>query len=657
MNKFRLLSLFTLLVLLLTACPAPGTTVGKVTGLTTTAQAGSILVEWDYPTANNADIEGFQVWRNPDKDGNAKFGLIKTVSDVTQRNHTDEPLTDIAKKYYYGVAIIAKDGALGDRVDQPTTGPGTSPNPDTGGNTAPVAVADSYSVVAGDTLTVTAANGVLKNDTDADSDPLKAVKGTDPTKGTLTLNANGNGGFTYVADASASGSDSFTYTANDGEDGSNTATVTITIGSSGDPAPDGTYKTLAGVKLEAGTTATGTAVKAAGLTVGGSAAITTEPTNGTVDLNTDGTFTYTPDAGATDDSFTYTVGADTGTVSITIEAANIVNAATLTAADGAPAGSIIVLASGTYTCISICITMEKDQTLVGEGSEVAIGDITLSTGTGTKPVLDDADTAAIVLVTSDTPATPPASTESPIDGGNLTVTGISITNAGFRGITGMDRLTGTITVSDVDIDMSPAAEGAFHIRETYNATTNPHRDPPTGGDHDLIIDDLVITGADNLEGGFRANDFKTLTLTNSSVAMKSGRGVFIESEFNSTATLEGVTVTVAGTATNSQAFRFLKNNVYENGADTTDMNLIIKNTTATLSGASASETTNTAYDFTVLVGQTVGGVVTVADDAGKIMIDSAASTLNSTNVIGGAGSANKVSKTPDAVKVTGEIGF
>ena len=67
---------------------------------------------------------------------------------------------------------------------------------------------------------------MLTNDTDADGNPLTAVRVTGPAHGTLTLNPNGS--FTYTPTSSFVGSDSFTYTANDGTTNGNTATVTIT---------------------------------------------------------------------------------------------------------------------------------------------------------------------------------------------------------------------------------------------------------------------------------------------------------------------------------------------------------------------------------------------------------------------------------------------
>jgi VCBS repeat-containing protein len=93
-------------------------------------------------------------------------------------------------------------------------------------NDAPVAVDDGYNATEDTTLSI-AAPGFLANDTDIDSATLTAVKVTDPTHGTLTL--NGDGSFSYTPNADWYGSDSFTYKANDGALDSNIATVTVTV--------------------------------------------------------------------------------------------------------------------------------------------------------------------------------------------------------------------------------------------------------------------------------------------------------------------------------------------------------------------------------------------------------------------------------------------
>jgi subtilisin family serine protease len=94
-------------------------------------------------------------------------------------------------------------------------------------NHAPVAQADSYDGTAGVVMNVTAAMGVLKNDSDPDGNPLTAVLAAGPANGTLSLAADGS--FTYTPRSGFWGTDSFTYRASDGKLASATTTVTLNI--------------------------------------------------------------------------------------------------------------------------------------------------------------------------------------------------------------------------------------------------------------------------------------------------------------------------------------------------------------------------------------------------------------------------------------------
>ena len=94
-------------------------------------------------------------------------------------------------------------------------------------NDCPVVLDDAYTIHEGGTLTKTAINGVVINDTDAEGDALTASLITTTTNGILTFNADGS--FTYVHDGGELPTDSFTYQVNDGACDSNVATVTITI--------------------------------------------------------------------------------------------------------------------------------------------------------------------------------------------------------------------------------------------------------------------------------------------------------------------------------------------------------------------------------------------------------------------------------------------
>jgi hypothetical protein len=100
-------------------------------------------------------------------------------------------------------------------------------------DTPPVGRDDYYITYKNTALIVGAAAGVLVNDYDADGNPLRALKVSDPTYGnlTLTLDSDGyfDGSFTYTpTDPNFTGTDTFTYKVNDGFV-DNTDPVTVTI--------------------------------------------------------------------------------------------------------------------------------------------------------------------------------------------------------------------------------------------------------------------------------------------------------------------------------------------------------------------------------------------------------------------------------------------
>ena len=170
-------------------------------------------------------------------------------------------------------------------------------------NDAPVAANDNYATNE-DIALIVAAPGVLINDTDADGSALTATLVIGPTSGTLTFNPDGT--FTYTPTLNFSGDDSFTYKVSDGVLTSE-ATVTLTINSVNDApvAVDDTYAAIEDTGLSvtaAGVLTNDTDVEGNALT----AVLVSGPANGSLTLNADGSFTYTPKPnfhGA--DSFTY----------------------------------------------------------------------------------------------------------------------------------------------------------------------------------------------------------------------------------------------------------------------------------------------------------------------------------------------------------------
>ncbi len=102
-------------------------------------------------------------------------------------------------------------------------------------NTAPEAVADSYSVDEDTVLKIDGGRGVLANDKDEEDDDLTvsaAKPETLPENGILTLNADGS--FAYTPKANFYGRDSFTYKASDGQADSEIVTVAIAVNSVND---------------------------------------------------------------------------------------------------------------------------------------------------------------------------------------------------------------------------------------------------------------------------------------------------------------------------------------------------------------------------------------------------------------------------------------
>jgi hypothetical protein len=200
-------------------------------------------------------------------------------------------------------------------------------------NDPPLAVSDAYSVNEDTTLNVNAASGVLANDTDPDGPfPLTAQLVTGPASGSLvTFNANGS--FTYTPNPNFNGQDTFTYIARDGEGlASQPATVTITVNAVNDPpvavddfytTPEDTQLVISAPGVLANDTDPDGPIPTAAL-------LTQGPTNGSLTLNLDGSFTYTPNANFSGvDTFRYRArdvtnlqSANTALVTITVTPVN-----------------------------------------------------------------------------------------------------------------------------------------------------------------------------------------------------------------------------------------------------------------------------------------------------------------------------------------------
>jgi uncharacterized repeat protein (TIGR01451 family) len=189
---------------------------------------------------------------------------------------------------------------------------------------APIAADDSYTATEDIPLTV-AAPGVLANDVDLNGDPLAALLDSQPLSGTLVLSSDGS--FTYTPTLNLHGVDTFTYHATDAISDSNLAAVTLTVTAVNDPP----------LAVADGYTATEDApliVAAPGVLANDgdvdgdplAAMLDSLPLSGTLVLNPDGSFTYTPTLELTGvDTFTYhatdTISdSNLATVTLTVQA-------------------------------------------------------------------------------------------------------------------------------------------------------------------------------------------------------------------------------------------------------------------------------------------------------------------------------------------------
>ncbi len=171
-------------------------------------------------------------------------------------------------------------------------------------NDAPLANNDSFTMDEDGFLEVTS-NGLLSNDSDAESDPLTVQLDAEPEHGVLTLSENGS--FTYRPNENFHGTDAFSYRVFDGVAFSEIAVVEIVVQSVNDlpVASNDHYQTGEDEALT---------IAARGVLANDSdgdqdsltAVLDVGPEHGSLTLNSDGSFTYVPDANYNGtDAFSY----------------------------------------------------------------------------------------------------------------------------------------------------------------------------------------------------------------------------------------------------------------------------------------------------------------------------------------------------------------
>ncbi|MES9914680.1 MAG: Ig-like domain-containing protein [Candidatus Thiodiazotropha sp. 4PDIV1] len=192
----------------------------------------------------------------------------------------------------------------------------------------PVAVVDTITVAEGATITtlVGGSNTVLNNDTGLGDTPVTVSLVTGPTQSAaFTLNTDGT--FSYTHNGSENFTDSFVYRVTDNDGQTSDATVTINVTSVSDTTP---VANADAISVAEGGTAT-TLVGGSGTVLNNdtglgetpvTVSLVTDVSQGSLTLNSDGTFSYTHDGSENlTDSFTYRVtdnGGETADATVTI---------------------------------------------------------------------------------------------------------------------------------------------------------------------------------------------------------------------------------------------------------------------------------------------------------------------------------------------------
>src|SRR5436189_235676 len=173
-----------------------------------------------------------------------------------------------------------------------------TPVNDPPGTSGAIVADDAYTTPEDRTITLLNA-GQLANDSDVDGDPITAILADGPTHVTLSMNSDGS--FIYTPALNYALPICFTYKANDGQaDSPTNATVSITVtpvndppGTSGAIVADDAYTTPEDTTL----TVSAPGVLANDGDVDGdpiTAILVNRPAHGTLRLNRDSSFSYTP---------------------------------------------------------------------------------------------------------------------------------------------------------------------------------------------------------------------------------------------------------------------------------------------------------------------------------------------------------------------------
>ncbi len=153
------------------------------------------------------------------------------------------------------------------------------------GNAAPIAVSDSASANAGQTISI----DVLANDSDPEGDAINLVSVTQPANGSAQVSGDQ---VSFTANAGFSGTDSFSYTIADSAGNQATAQVTVTVTPGSPPiAVDDSFMLDMNAVATLDVLANDSDPDGDPISLD---SIAVEPANGIASINADGTISYTP---------------------------------------------------------------------------------------------------------------------------------------------------------------------------------------------------------------------------------------------------------------------------------------------------------------------------------------------------------------------------
>jgi VCBS repeat-containing protein len=263
-------------------------------------------INFEYQTVNGtasspADFNG-NSWTSqtlPANQSNTSI-TINTVQDTDEEGNENftveiresEPKVDIAAGLDVATGIILDD------------------------DEAPAARDDNFSVNEDASLS----DNVMTNDLGLGDPPVIVIANTNPSNGSLTINADGS--FTYTPNAHYNGSDAFNYTIEDTDGDQSSARVNITVNQIND-IPDAvadSYTIPEDSSLNDDVSSNDTGMFDLPITI----SLVSNVSNGSLSLNANGTFSYTPNSEYFgNDNFTYRVSdgngdVDVATVTITV---------------------------------------------------------------------------------------------------------------------------------------------------------------------------------------------------------------------------------------------------------------------------------------------------------------------------------------------------